>query len=150
MTAATVRTWKISSDGREIGRFTIPTNYPGIEVAAFSPDHSKVLVSSRGNRGGIAQVFSMENGALLYELPDNGWPFHDAGPFRDSIGAGLLFLGRVENYGSGESGGGNHSHLGYLWDAQTGRRLIDLRWVTITAFAGHFLTGWPESDRGDR
>lgn len=136
MAEATVRTWN-TSEGREIGRFTIPTNYPGIEVAAFSPDHSKVLVSSRGNRGGIAQVFSMENGALLYELPDNGWPFHDAGPFRDSVGT-ASFSPDGSRIVTGESGGGNHSHLGYLWDAQTGQRLHDLRSGSHYGFGGMF------------
>jgi WD40 repeat protein len=135
MTAATVRTWN-TSDGREIGRFTIPTNYPGIEVAAFSPDHSKVLVASRGNQSG-AQVFSMENGALLYELPDNGWPFHDAGPFRDSVGA-ASFSPDGSRIVTGESGGGNHSHRGYIWDAQTGRRLHDLRSGGHYGFGGMF------------
>jgi len=67
MTTATVRTWN-ASDGREIGRLTIPTTYPGNEVSAFSPDHSKVLLASRGDRGGVAKVLSMADGRYLTAL----------------------------------------------------------------------------------
>jgi WD40 repeat protein len=132
MTAATVRTWN-TSDGREIGRFTIPMNYPGIRVTAFSPDHSKVLVA----KDEIAQVFSMQNGALLYELPDNGWPFHNAGLFRDSIGSASFSLDG-STIVTGESGRGNHAHLGYLWDAKTGQRLHDLSSGNHHSFEGMF------------
>ena len=136
MTAATVRTWN-ASDGREIGRLTIPTTYPGNEVSAFSPDHSKVLLASRGDRGGVAKVFSMADGKLLHELPSNGWPSHLEGPFRDDIDS-ASFSPDGTRIVTGEGGGGNHGHLGYLWDAQTGRRLYDLRTGNHYSFRGRF------------
>jgi len=136
MTAATVRTWN-TSDGLEIGRFTIPTTYPGNEVSAFSPDHSKVLLASRGGKGGVAQVYSMADGKLLYELPDNGWPSLTDGPFRDDVES-AEFSPDGSRIVTGEEGGGNHSHLGYIWDAQTGRRLYDLRSGNHYGFGGRF------------
>jgi WD40 repeat protein len=39
---------------------------------------------------------------------------------------------------TGEAGGGNHSHLGYIWDAQTGRRLYDLQSGNHYGFGGRF------------
>jgi WD40 repeat protein len=136
MTEATVRTWN-ASDGREIGRLTIPTTYPGNEVSLFSPDHSRVLLGSRGDRGGVAKVLSMADGKLLYELPTNGWPFHLEGPFRDDVES-ASFSPDGTRIVTGEAGGGNHSHLGYLWDAQTGRRLYDLRTGNHYSFRGRF------------
>jgi WD40 repeat protein len=136
MRAATVRTWN-ASDGREIGRLTIPTTYPGNRVSAFSPDHSKVLLASRGGDGGVAQVYSMADGKRLYELPSNGWPSQLEGPFRDDIGS-ASFSPDGTRVVTGESGGGNHSHLGYIWDAQTGRRLYDLRTGNHYGFGGTF------------
>ena len=136
MTAATVRTWN-ASDGGEIGRLTIPTTYPGNEVSAFSPDHSKVLLASRGDRGGVAKVFSMADGKLLFELPGNGWPSQLEGPFRDDIES-ASFSPDGTRIVTGEGGGGNHAHLGYLWDAQTGRRLFDLRTGNHYSFRGRF------------
>jgi WD40 repeat protein len=136
MTAATVRTWN-ASDGREIGRLTIPTTYPGNEVSAFSPDHSKVLLASRGDRGGVAKVLSMADGKLLYELPSNGWPSQLDGPFRDDLES-ASFSPDGTRIVTGEGGGGNHAHLGYLWDAQTGRRLYDLRTGNHYSFRGRF------------
>ncbi len=136
MTAATVRTWN-TSDGREIGRLTIPTTYPGNGVSAFSPDHSKVLLASRGGKGGVAQVYSMADGKLLYELQDNGWPSLADGPFRDDV-ASAKFSPDGSRIVTGEGGGGNHSHLGYIWDAETGRRLYDLRSGNHYGFGGRF------------
>jgi WD40 repeat protein len=136
MTEATVRTWN-ASDGREIGRLTIPTTYPGNEVSAFSPDHTKLLLASRGDRGGVAKVFNMADGKLLYELPGNGWPSHLEGPFRDDIES-ASFSPDGTRIVTGEGGGGNHAHLGYLWDAQTGRRLYDLHTGNHYSFRGRF------------
>jgi WD40 repeat protein len=39
---------------------------------------------------------------------------------------------------TGEAGGGNHSHLGYIWDARTGRKLHDLRTENHYGFVGTF------------
>ena len=127
MTTATVRTWN-ASDGHEISRFTIPANYPGVRVATFSRDRSKVLLA----QGGDAQVLSMADGKLLYELPDNGWGF-----FRDHIGS-ADFSPDGSRVVTGESSGGVHEHLLYIWDAQTGRKLHEVRAGARHGIGGRF------------
>ena len=150
MTEATVRTWN-ASDGREIGRLTIPTTYPGNEVSAFSPDHSKLLLASRGDRGGVAKVLSMADGKLLFELPTNGWPSQLEGPFRDDVES-ASFSPDGTRIVTGEAGGGNHAHLGYaLGCVQTGLlRLYDLRTGNHYSFSGRSHGRWPHADCEDR
>jgi WD40 repeat protein len=126
MEAAALRVWS-APDGRSIVNTTVPTTYPGIAAAAFSPDHSKVLMA----RGADARVFGTADGKLLFELPGNG------ALFRDDIGS-AAFSPDGKWALTGEAYGGVHTHLLYLWDTQTGRKKRDLDLLARRIISGIF------------
>lgn len=126
MQAAALRVWS-APDGRSIFRGTVPTTYPGIEAAAFSPDHSKVLMA----RGADARMFSTTDGKPLYQLPGN------SALFRDDIGS-AAFSPDGKWALTGEAYGGVHTHLLYLWDARTGHKKRDLDLLARHVISGVF------------